>query len=115
MPTDREALSPQEVIDYLRGHLQNCVNHLDRANRRLAGRDGAIQDAIRKANTALYSSLHAQLAKPDVPDGWKLVPVEPTLAMELAGKRIASIDEMLRNVEIYTAMLNAAPQPASGE
>ena len=121
MPTDREVL-------------KQALDALDK----LESEGPALNQFIVRELWLAQESLRTQLAKPDVPcpyirgsdegtnwcalaanpgvpDGWKLVPVEPTLAMELAGKRIASIDEMLRNVEIYTAMLNAAPQPESGE
>jgi hypothetical protein len=45
----------QDDIDRLRGQLQNCVNHLDRANRR-DSRDGYTA-AIESANKALYETL----------------------------------------------------------
>lgn len=53
-----------------------------------------------------------------IPDGWKLVPVEPTEAMvEAFGKALVVQQKplVLCADEIYSAMLNAAPQPESGE
>jgi len=44
-----------EVIDRLRGQLQNCVNYLERAKRH--SHRGAYDDAIESANRALYETL----------------------------------------------------------
>ena len=52
-----------------------------------------------------------------VPEGWKLVPIEPTPEMSKAGFRVAKMDVTGAWVtdanEAYHAMLNAAPQPAA--
>lgn len=45
----------EEIIQRLRGQLQNCVNHLDRAKRR-GGRD-SYDAAIESANKTLYETL----------------------------------------------------------
>lgn len=44
-----------------------------------------------------------------VPDGWKLVPVEPTKAMLFACEDAGSIHNQQRGKRIYEAMLAAAP------
>lgn len=44
------------------------------------------------------------VAAPAVPDGWKLVPVEPTAAMYDAG------DHQLATKQVWDAMLAAAPE-----
>ena len=63
-----------------------------------------------------------QTASVAVPDGWKLVPVEPTDEMVRAGINTPCVDsgndaddqpQDYRNV--YSAMLAAAPHPVSGE
>ena len=44
-----------ETITKLRGHLQNCVNHLERAKRRT--RDGGFDECIEQASRTLYETL----------------------------------------------------------
>ena len=44
-----------ERVDKLRGQLQNCVNHLERAKRK--SNNGAYDDVIESANKALYETL----------------------------------------------------------
>ena len=47
-----------------------------------------------------------------VPAGWKLVPVEPTIGMCMAGDEVrVTVDDATRTPAIYRAMLDAAPQP----
>jgi hypothetical protein len=57
--------------------------------------------------------LQRQRERQAVPDGWKLVPVEPTQAMCQAGQNKASEWPKfpLRINPIYQAMLSAAPSP----
>lgn len=53
-------------------------------------------------------------AQPSAPDGWKLVPMEPTREMVLAGKRtIKGADttfEGILTAAAYSSMLAAAPK-----
>lgn len=52
------------------------------------------------------------LSMPGVPDGWKLVPVEPDDGMIEAGEEeISSAISQARAATIYDAMLAAAPEP----
>ena len=44
-----------------------------------------------------------------VPDGWKLVPIEPTCYQVLAGRNSDSMDDE-PCVPVYLAMLAAAPE-----
>jgi hypothetical protein len=44
-----------------------------------------------------------------VPDGWKLVPIEPTCYQVLAGRNSDSMDDE-PCVAVYLAMLSAAPE-----
>ena len=54
--TDKKRLD--EVIERLRGQLQNCVNHLENAKRRSYGTEkAAYEKAIESANKALYETL----------------------------------------------------------
>lgn len=48
-----------------------------------------------------------QLNSPEIPDGWKLVPIEPTLAMLTLLGLTGSFESML---ERYANMLDAAPE-----
>lgn len=49
---------------------------------------------------------------PRVPQGWQLVPVEPTAAMIAAANRLPENFPPMKRV--YAAMLAAAPQPEGG-
>ncbi|HDM8444609.1 TPA: hypothetical protein P0O12_004647 [Yersinia enterocolitica] len=52
-----------------------------------------------------------QLNSPEIPDGWKLVPIEPTLAMLTLLGLTGSFESML---ERYANMLDAAPERENG-
>ncbi|MGN2124622.1 hypothetical protein ACKFBN_21225, partial [Yersinia enterocolitica] len=52
-----------------------------------------------------------QLNSPEIPDGWKLVPIEPTLAMLTLLVLTGSFESML---ERYANMLDAAPERENG-
>lgn len=58
---------------------------------------------------ALYTT--PQLNSPEIPDGWKLVPIEPTLAMLTLLGLTGSFESML---ERYANMLDAAPEKENG-
>ncbi|WP_457859899.1 hypothetical protein [Pseudomonas aeruginosa] len=63
----------------------------------------------------LYAAPVAQ-AQHSVPEGWMLVPLEPTQAQLSAGQTAWLADPMRRSTTLYRAMLAAAPQPvAEGE
>lgn len=51
---------------------------------------------------------------PRVPEGWKLVPVEPTNAMVYAQDKLLMRGVTRGSDEIYRAMLAAAPEPKGG-
>lgn len=63
--------------------------------------------------------LYAHAERPAVPDGWKLVPVEPTAKMlqaaEGTGSRSYTGTFVVLPDAAYRAMLAAAPQPEGGE
>jgi hypothetical protein len=73
------------------------------------------EDAQARAET-IAAALSAQ-PHPLAVDGWKLVPVEPTREMELAGKHtIKGADTTFERelaILAYRSMLAAAPQPPS--
>lgn len=52
-----------------------------------------------------------QVAEPSVPEGWKLVPIEPTREMLLAEPARGYEMSVNRRDEVWKAMLAAAPQP----
>lgn len=52
-----------------------------------------------------------RLNSPEIPDGWKLVPIEPTLAMLTLLGLTGSFESML---ERYANMLDAAPERENG-
>ncbi|HDL7955720.1 TPA: hypothetical protein PXP91_004439 [Yersinia enterocolitica] len=62
-------------------------------------------EAAGKRVRVLYE--RPQLNSPEIPDGWKLVPIEPTLAMLTLLGLTGSFESML---ERYANMLDAAPE-----
>lgn len=56
------------------------------------------------------AALAGKLPAPVVPEGWQLVPVEPTAYQVLVGRNAKATDDELC-VTIYRAMLSAAPKP----
>jgi hypothetical protein len=50
-----------------------------------------------------------------VPEGWKLVPVEPTAQMLIAGQQAWLDDPMRRSSTLYSAMLSASPPPPQSD
>jgi len=79
--------------------------------------DGGLQydfesdDTTQEALTAIESALRA--AVPAIPAGWRLVPVDPTEAMYVAGDDAAAEcrkSGLVPAGEVYRAMLSASPQ-----
>ena len=62
---------------------------------------------VLRVGMALYTAPPA----PSVPDGWKLVPVEPTPEMMRSGMNVP-FNKAARHNAVYRAMLAAAPTPA---
>lgn len=84
----------------------------------LAAGDDGLPDDLR----ADVERLRARLSRPAVPEGYKLVPIEPTSAMKTAGCGVevyqdspAELDALTweEAAAIWRAMLAAAPEPAS--
>lgn len=62
---------------------------------------------------ALYTT--PQLNSPEIPDGWKLVPIEPTDAMQVAAANAirfdtTAINKLWTGKRVFDAMLPAAPE-----
>lgn len=55
-----EAHYKERIADLLRGHLQNCVNHLEGAQRRNSNE--SLLNTITRANNCLYKTLHSDQA-----------------------------------------------------
>ncbi|WP_235942349.1 hypothetical protein [Yersinia thracica] len=56
-----------------------------------------------------------QLNSPEIPDGWKLVPIEPTDAMQVAAANAirfdtTAINKLWTGKRVFDAMLAAAPE-----
>ena len=71
-------------------------------------------DAKRPEIVPLYAAPIA--AQPSVPEGWKMVPVEPSIAMCIRGAHVS--DQAVNGhaaAQVYAAMLNAAPTPPAVE
>lgn len=55
-PNEQRIIDLEQIVDRLRGQLQNCINHIERANRR--DTRGDYSKAIESANKALYETLN---------------------------------------------------------
>jgi hypothetical protein len=109
---------------------QEAANRLERADAEIADLRAALVDADRK-NLELTRVNHEQrlqekrleqaLAAKAVPDGWKLVPVEPTEemlyeALKVDDKAYADGSQHGASIgECWDSMLAAAPSPAQQE
>lgn len=74
------------------------------------GASGSNGRSTTEIEAAAFWNRRAQPAAQAVPEGWKLVPVEPTTEMLRAG-----VDVAVGALPIYRAMLDAAPTPPAGE
>lgn len=129
----------------MRSLLAQCAKFLERENTREAAKGGVTDEVFYRArdaynckqqnmlsyadDTALRDALEAVLpmvGKPAVPDGWKLVPTEPTERMVDAGTAEHECEQgdswysspSLSDRDckaIYKAMLSAAPTPPASE
>ncbi|HEI6857409.1 TPA: hypothetical protein SK265_000110 [Yersinia enterocolitica] len=86
------------------GYLEQ--NHLDYLR---SGSDADIWPEGGAGDIPIY--LTPQPNSPEIPDGWKLVPIEPTLAMLTLLGLTGSFESML---ERYANMLDAAPERENG-
>ena len=66
-------------------------------------------DLICLLQNILYAAQQASRRAQVVPQGWKLIPTEPTLTMQQAALKHVARQHQTR--DIYAAMLAAAPQP----
>ncbi|CFR14825.1 hypothetical protein [Yersinia frederiksenii] len=55
-----------------------------------------------------------QLNSPEIPEGWKLVPIAPTRQMMAQGHFAMGGTDRGKFMRIYQAMLNAAPEKGNG-
>ena len=70
-------------------------------------------DNLRKTMRAALKAVMPMLAGTRVPDGWQLVPVDPTLDMLCAG--LGAYGQSLTLTGMYKAMLAEAPKPETEE
>lgn len=95
----------KKVIDRLRGQLQNCVAHLERANRYI--HNGGYDQCIESANRALYETLNyidapfAYVKVQDVAD-WLYEQRNdiPMTGEEAAGGFLYSVDNNELNIKL---------------
>ena len=106
------------LTDADRAHLAMMKNEID------AGRDcankppfkGLIVESDWPEYEPTWKAIEARVTgaqpAPSIPEGWKLVPIEPTIHMCIQGDNArANIDDCTRTPAIYRAMLAAAPNP----
>lgn len=58
------------------------------------------------------AAISGSLPAPVSPEGWQLVPVEPTKEMSIAGCQVP-LNKAARHNTVYRAMLSASPKPGS--
>lgn len=108
------ALRPAQAGDQWREAVEEqfSVNHTDMPEDPREAIKKLIATEVRDALDPTISSAAAALAQAGVPDGWRLVPVEPTQAMCQEGQWKAKEWPKfpLRITAIWQAMLAAAPK-----
>lgn len=65
----------------------------------------------REERLAMAKELLALRKGREIPEGWKLVPVEPTNEMRLASRRYVAKTKLTSGPGFYRAMIAAAPTP----
>lgn len=70
-----------------------------------------LEERLHEALERMAREVRAALAqRQQVPEGWKLVPVEPTIGMCIAGDQARhNVSDLTRTPAVYRAMLSAAP------
>lgn len=89
------------------GYLEQ--NHLDYLR---SGSDADIWPEGGAGDIPVY--LAPQLNSPEIPEGWKLVPIEPTRQMMSQGHFAMGGTDRGKFMRIYQAMLAAAPEKENG-
>lgn len=104
--TDKLAQALRERFECLRGHVPTDKEVISAALEVIAAYEAEVQ-AVREDHFAGVRNM--------VPHGWKLVPVDPTDAMRIAGgialESSPAHDVIGPLVDAWAAMLAAAPQP----
>ncbi len=91
--------------DEMRKERDAALARVEQQERTIAG--------MNEAHAKLAGLYEAAQAQHSVPEGWMLVPVEPTQAQLSAGQTAWLADPMRRSTTLYRAMLAAAPQPVT--
>lgn len=77
-----------------------------------------IRSELDRAHDFYQSQLDGKPARYEAPEGWRLVPVEPTFDMSDAGAKYedsVSRHDYVTYAGIYRAMLAAAPSPEAAQ
>lgn len=120
---EADALRTRRVNDALNSDLEDAVAERDALRARLVVIEAQEPVAISKAGNLFWAgnpqdwrgvdcSLYATpVPAQAVPAGWRLVPVEPTIAMCIAGDSPRMlVDDCTPTPAIYRAMIAAAPE-----
>ena len=124
---DDEPLCMAKRIDELEARVRVMAELLQKARPYMDHRGGAGVKGYTQLAKEIDSALAGNLPIQVTPEGWQLVPVEPTLEMSLAG--VAAQAEKLKRYALggslhpidhgmpdaYRAMLAAAPSPDSAK
>lgn len=116
---EREAFELTCKVHKALGLNDSFLNIIDTGNGFERFKYGDTQKAFETIREALQSRAAVQPAGGAVPEGWKLVPIEPTdemLQSVTTSKHEGIRAEVMRMAgEDYRTMLAAAPHPVSGE
>ena len=100
----------ERLTDIYRRKLFECQDELNNLRSEYHNRTAELETEIEDLHEELQSMRH----QPAVPEGWKLVPVEPTGQMLKHGTLVRTLGNGGSD-KVYKAMIDAAPQPEGGE
>lgn len=102
----------ERLTDIYRRKFFECHDELNNLRSEYHNRTAELETEIEDLHEELQSMRH----QPAVPEGWKLVPVEPTAAMIIAFERAPCAENYTDAATwVWEAMVDAAPQPEGGE
>lgn len=105
-----------EAMELIPGMIEHCINQghrmgMDQGINEKGEYHPHIQELLKFSTTPYGLYAQSQKVKPKIPEGWKLVPIEPTEEMRKAWNCSTGNGVSYFNSAYYKAMLSAAPQP----
>lgn len=111
---EQQPMCLQKRVEQLEAQVEKLTNRL--AWRNIGSPNGLRRFMTQKQYDAQTPSVQKwyEPIRYEVPEGWRLVPVEPTTYQVLVGRNAKQDDDELC-VAIYRSMLAAAPSPDSSK